>query len=1122
MAFAFQARHVIAADDPMSDDPEVERRLLQLPEGFDIQLYASEPDVINPITMNFDSTGRMWVLCLPRYPQMLAGQKPIDYITILGKPDKNGHAESSHVFVSGLTIPTGMVPGDGGVYVGEGDSLIYFKDNNGTAGERRVLLTGFGTQDMHHAINTFRWGPDGYLYFDQGLYAQSSVETPRGLRRQLLGCIWQFSPKTLDLEFSDRSVINNNTWGHVFDAYGRPLLSSGWISDINLVLPDTPLNTSNDAPFVPPVKMTRLAGERNCGLEFVSGRHLPDDWQNNLLTGGFQSQQVYRYVEEEGPDHVTVRELSPLIISHHNKFRPVDVKMGPDGAIYVSDWYNLIIQHNQVDFRDPRRDHQHGRIWRITYKGRPLVPVPDLTGPTMGLLDHLKDPEQWTRDQVRRVLVGRDHKDVAEQLSQWVAAIHDDNTATEHDLLEALWTYQTIDVVEPALLTKLLHAKDARVRAAAATVLGYWFDQVPDSIGLLNAACGDENMQVRLYAVLAAQRIPSSAAFEAALNALDHPTDEILDFELHKTALVLQPYWYPQFQSQKLTFNNDPKRVAFALVAIHAADAVPRLLDLLQSGKIPASQQTELLTAVAAMGNKQQLATALQAAAAPDRLSADDQVRVLDAIAEAAGRQNIVPDGSDAAISGLIEHEDNVGTAAIRLAGVLKLNSLQPRLTQISENPAAPSPRRRAAMMALVQIDAKQTDAYLTALAKSDKAYSIRLDAAIALSEADSPAAAPIAAQLLHEPSTDDVAPLFNALIRHKNGANDLANAMKDYPPAADAAKIGLRELRAAANPVTPLTAVLATAAKVATVNRQSSPDELKRLAALVQSHGDAARGERIFRNSTTSCMSCHAIAGAGGNVGPDLASVGTSAQTDFLIEHILQPNKHVKDGYIAYLVETTNGDAFTGIQLRETDDTLFLRNPTHEEMAIPKSTIKKRRPIGTLMPTGLADNLTDGELADLVRFLSELGKPGPFNVGHAVVERRWLVLDKAPAVQNPQEREKLLADKRLTWSRQYTNVAGELLFNEMAGKKASVVIRCMLDVTADGPVSIGINGSDGVQLWTDTTSIPVSDRITLHLPVGKHTLDFWVDMKERKKQSLRCELIDMPDSTGRAQWSGN
>ena len=132
--------------------------------------------------------------------------------------------------------------------------------------------------------------------------------------------------------------------------------------------------------------------------------------------------------------------------------------MGPDGAIYIADWYNPIIQHGEVDFRDPRRDHVHGRIWRVTYKGRPLVPRPHLVGvSTTVLLDALKAPEDWTRQQAKRVLQERGRR-VLPGLAAWVRRLDRQDPGYEHDLLEALWTYQSLDVVEPQLLGLLLEA----------------------------------------------------------------------------------------------------------------------------------------------------------------------------------------------------------------------------------------------------------------------------------------------------------------------------------------------------------------------------------------------------------------------------------------------------------------------------------------------------------------------------------------------------------------------------------------------------------------------------------------------------------------------------------------
>src|SRR5262249_22169931 len=178
--------------------------------------------------------------------------------------------------------------------------------------------------------------------------------------------------------------------------------------------------------------------------------------------------------------------MPELIKTNPPAFRPIDVKMGPDGAIYIADWYNPIIQHGEVDFRDPRRDHTHGRIWRVTAKGRPLVPRPKLVGAkTEALLDFLKAPEDWTRHQARRVLKERGAKAVLPALPAWAKKLDPKNAANHEHLLEALWTYQALDTVEPKLLGVLLEARDHRIRAAATRVTSAWQGRLANGLDLL-------------------------------------------------------------------------------------------------------------------------------------------------------------------------------------------------------------------------------------------------------------------------------------------------------------------------------------------------------------------------------------------------------------------------------------------------------------------------------------------------------------------------------------------------------------------------------------------------------------------------------------------------------------
>jgi hypothetical protein len=596
--------------EDMSDDPAAERRLLQLAEGFDIQLVASEPDVINPVQINFDPQGRLWVLCIPRYPQLLPGQDPRDYVLVLEDIGADGKARKARVFADKLTVPTGMAPGDGGVYVGQADKLLHLKDTRGTgkADERRILLTGFGTQDTHHTLNSFRWGPDGNLYFNQGIYIKSTVETPYGPRPLWGGCIWQLRPDRLRLEVHDRSILGTNTWGHIFDAWGQSFCTTAWPDGIHLVLPDSPLTTSNDKGVVPPLPLTRVADGRHCGATFISGRHFPDDWQGNLVSGSFAQQLIYRYQINDTGAKFVGKQLPPLLVSKHRKFRPVDVQMGPDGALYVADWYDEVIQHNQIDFRDPRRDHSRGRIWRIVRKDRPLLTPPKLIGvPVIKLLDQLKAPEQWTRQQTKRALAESQRWEVEHYLPAWVGRLDAKDPDLPRHLLEALWTCQTIDHIDAEMLARVLRSEDPRVRAAATRVLGAWHDRLPDPLRLLAAQVADPHPRVRLEAVLAASRISSPRTIEVALGALNQPTDPFLDFALRKTALVLKPYWYPEFQKGRLTFAGRATHLAFALQAIQAPSAVPELIRLLEAGQVPAENRADVLALIAQLGDTHQL-----------------------------------------------------------------------------------------------------------------------------------------------------------------------------------------------------------------------------------------------------------------------------------------------------------------------------------------------------------------------------------------------------------------------------------------------------------------------------------------------------------------------------------
>src|SRR6185437_15912975 len=388
-------------------DPKIERKALQMADGFEVNLFAADPLLAKPIQMNFDAAGRLWVACSEAYPQIKPGQKANDKIIILEDTNGDGKADKTTVFADGLLIPTGLEPGDGGVYVGASTELLHLSRPDGDKGplRRRVILSGFGTEDTHHIVHTLRWGHDGMLYFNQSIYIHSHIETPYGPRRLGGGGVWQFRPESRRLEVFARGWWN--AWGHHFDRWGQSFVTDGAGGEgVNPVVVGASYTATPHATRV--LQGLNPGHPKYCGCEIVSGQHMPEAWRGNLITNDFRGHRVCRLTLAPEGSGYTATLQADLIKSNHPAFRPVDMKMGPDGAIYIADWYNPIIQHGEVDFRDPRRDVSHGRIWRITAKGRPLVPRPQLVkASTAELLEALKASENWTRHHARRVLKER-------------------------------------------------------------------------------------------------------------------------------------------------------------------------------------------------------------------------------------------------------------------------------------------------------------------------------------------------------------------------------------------------------------------------------------------------------------------------------------------------------------------------------------------------------------------------------------------------------------------------------------------------------------------------------------------------------------------------------------------
>ncbi|QMU28745.1 PVC-type heme-binding CxxCH protein [Adhaeribacter radiodurans] len=536
-----------------------------LPKGYQIELFASELDfpVANPVSFTFDAKGRMWVGTMPSYPHYYPGSPPNDQIIILEDTNQDGKADKHRVFADSLYLPLGFELGDGGAYVTQAPDFVFLKDTNGDgkADSRKILLRGFGTEDAHHAISNYTWGPDGALYMHEGTFLHSQIETPYGPVRGANGVTWRYEPRTMKLE-PYVSYPYANPWGNVFTRNGTHII--GDVSTgMNYFAP--PLTVAINYPIKHKEMkdfLTSRQRPKTCGIEIVSSRQFPESAQGNILFNtfiGFQGIKQHKLTEKGSG--IVAEEIEPLLQSKDPSFRPVDLKFGPDGALYVLDWYDPIIQHGEQGFRESQRDHTRGRIWRITYQNKAALKPIDLTRLSINeLLNQLTVYEDRIRYRARTQLREFPEEQVIPVLEKWLAQLNPSDPNYEYYKLEGLWVYQQFNHPEEKLLAELLKSKDYSIRAAATRVLFYQKEKIKGAEKKLITMSQDPAPRVRVEAIAALSNFPSEAVVKALLATTELPTDDYIDYALAESFKHLKPVWMAMFRKDKAFLANEPEK----------------------------------------------------------------------------------------------------------------------------------------------------------------------------------------------------------------------------------------------------------------------------------------------------------------------------------------------------------------------------------------------------------------------------------------------------------------------------------------------------------------------------------------------------------------------------------
>lgn len=962
---------------PLSPEESLQR--LALPPGFKVTLVATEPDVAKPICLGWDTRGRLWIAETFDYPNQLkpAGQGR-DRIKVCEDTDGDGQADRFTVFADRLSIPTSLCFANGGLIVIESGHTLFLRDTNGddVADERRILFSGWGMGDTHATASNLRPGPDNWIW---GVVGYSGFDGEVAGRKIRFGMgVFRFRPDGSALEFIRSS--NNNTWGLGISEEGILFGSTAnnnasWymaipncyyeaVSGWGPGRMETIADSQAFYPITDKVRQVDAHGRYTAGAghALYTARSFPREFWNRIAfvaepTGHLLGQ--FR-LDPKGADFQAVNRGS-FLASDDEWTSPIVAEVGPDGALWVIDWYNYIIQHNPtpIGFRNgkgnayetPLRDQRHGRIYRVTAAGgRPTkAPRLDPANPK-SLVAALSGDNQLWRFHAQRLLVERNSTDVVPRLRSLVTDTSTDKAGLNPGAMHALWTLQGLGALgEPAsrsTATRALGHPAWGVRRAAVTVLPS--DEETTRTLLQARLLDDPEAQVRLATLLALASTPTDlSAGRAIVQALRNPS-------------TAGDRWLREAAACAAVRHGEGFLSGLASASTPLPDAANEVVLIV--ARHESSRRTAALTVwLKAAGSSPATAKAVLEGLTqgwPEGVSP-----TLDASTEAALKDSMRTLGE--------EGQDRL----------LILANRRGRLDLFPEAVAAATQRLKATVEATGRADSARTAAARAWVNLQDTPETLRTLGA-QISPQSSPELATGILRALgdsHQPSLGDALlercntltpgqkrAALTVLLRRVAWTNRILTGLESGELHAN--DLGWEQWQSLRNHSD--TAVVQRAASVQGRKAPVSADReevLKRLLPAASKAGDSIRGREVF---TANCGVCHLFFGQGGKVGPDLSGIGVRPKAELLGE-ILDPNRSVESNYVLWTVETKGGDTLSGRLDTESNTSIELYDLQGQKHVLPRSEIARLEASRqSIMPTGF-EQLGEQPLADLLAFLA-------------------------------------------------------------------------------------------------------------------------------------------------------
>ncbi len=945
-----------------------------VPEDLKIEQVLAEPFVKQPIFQNFDERGRMWVLNYLQYPdpeglRILSKDKHLravydkvplappnhvqgdDKITIHEDTNGDGKYDSHKTFIDGLNIATSFVKGRGGVWVLNPPYLLFYPDKNNDDipdGDPVVHLEGFGLEDTHSVVNSLRWGPDGWLYSSQGSTVSAKVKKPGQKEKDAvlsLGqLIWRYHPETNTYEIFAEG--GGNAFGVEFDEKGR--LYSGHNGGNTRGFHYTqgnyyqkgfgkhgPLSNPYAFGYFQAMKHGRVPRFTHNFIIYEADT-LPKKYQGHLFgIEPLQGRVVESEISSDGSSYQTV-DLQRPVATTDKRFRPVDIKVGPDGAIYFCDMYEHQISHIQLYAGSVEKGD--GRIYRINAQNaKPVAPFDLGKKTSMELISVLDHPNKWYRQQALRLFGDRKDASVIPALKQKLF------TSNGQTALESLWALNLSGGLDESTAEKALQHQAPHVRAWTIRLLCDQ-NQVPSKIGkqLIALALTEPHVQVRSQLASSSKRLPAKTGLPIAFNLLSRSED--LD-DIH---LPLTLWWSLEKRADK---NRDALLDYFTKAEVWQYPLVEKyILERIMRRYASTGSRNDLLICARLLES------------APGKSHAE----ILMSGFETAMKGRSQASFPKALITAMSKHGGQSMSLGIRQGNKEAIE----KALKIVADAKADNQKRLDLIQIFGEVKVPQCVPDLLEIIKTSSDLQMQTASISALQQYPNTSIGSVV--------TDQYPNMSDDL---RSAAQTLVSIRKpwaiEFLSAIDAGKID----KATVSTETARKMTVYNDAKITdliskhfgSISGATTAEMKKQIAAYTQKlqtgneEPDRYAGEKLFQKN---CGKCHILFGDGGKIGPDLTAFKRDDVSRMLV-NIVNPSAEIREGFETFLVVTEDGRTVNGFLADQDNNVIVIRSADGQSITIERENIDEMLPQKkSLMPEGILDKLSEKEVRDLFSYL--------------------------------------------------------------------------------------------------------------------------------------------------------